>query len=1096
MFPGAPIGQPPGINFGSFFKGDPTLGLLANSLLQPLVGAVIGPNYVPAQAMPMTSFFSQYQTADFLRRQQAAGRVGAEIDAGAYYRMLRGASAMAGLTFDAEQQQRVAQMSQGIAQVAPFLSMVAPDLFDALHGTRGSAYLMSRQIAMGSRYMADPVTGGRGLTEKSLETMTRTVYDELYGPGADVRQMRGISAGQAGLMFDELTRRGVMAGTGGRDIAVRDMATELGKTVDELDKLPDIDAKLRNFESQKVVKQLKSMSAAVAAMRDVFGDNGMADAPISALVEGLNALTQGGLSSLDPQQITKRIRLLQDVTQSTGTTLEQAMRVTAYAAQRGAALGLDPDMALSAAMGGFNYADAYARNFGGARFPRKMSKEQVVLAATQLEQNAAASPFAVELATTLRLADELQAIDMTQDTEASRLVKALKTPGATTFIGKSGETRRIADLRTQSGPGSISELLRQSGVDEGTIVSAMAQRQAALDVVRDNRGIVENAVLAQSRQDTVERFTGPFQQRIKYEMDADRLKGISRDVMATAVQDTLTDLASSGLTDEEVTKVGKRDFSPIAGRIEQNLKSRGVELTPEQRKDVSRYAAMAWGDVSQAMAANPSSAGFINPLNALTLRSERTIKTAQELQRESEARSALREATSPLNRSSGMRQFIDKIQTATASTSFEELLAAAFGYVDKNEAMKAIGPEAKKILTEVKELSQVDPRTLRRKIEKGEMSDEEKARIEKIYGPIKDITSMSDSDIRVRAANAAETLIKTNLSVLKKELDVLDQHAANVVMDKTAGWWGTDTWNPLRQLASTEKAESGRTFGDEYTASLGRMEGDLVPVTEAPKTEDEVKGLRAAKDAAIVRRDKAKEELLRIAKGKSTTVSELLQNIDPEEADRQTGKAVYTKYSEAMREKQKLTKDLTEARTRQAPKEELDRIQQKIDEQQVTIDKSAVELEKVRERAGVSLTRLLSDKNESTLPAEEQAKIKSLYREGSEADKQIRSTSVALKGKEKAAGGAPPDGGASMRELRDPGTAPSGINRPATGGYGAMGGGLVIADQATKTAAGDQAKTPVVQAVLGDDIEIKGTLDISTGAIKLRPVGQSGVSNV
>jgi hypothetical protein len=59
-----------------------------------------------------------------------------------------------------------------------------------------------------------------------------------------------------------------------------------------------------------------------------------------------------------------------------------------------------------------------------------------------------------------------------------------------------------------------------------------------------------------------------------------------------------------------------------------------------------------------------------------------------------------------------------------------------------------------------------------------------------------------------------------------------------------------------------------------------------------------------------------------------------------------------------------------------------------------------------------------------------------------------------------------------------------------------MGGGLVIADQATKTAAGDQAKTPVVQAVLGDDIEIKGTLDISTGAIKLRPVGQSGVSNV
>lgn len=1058
-YPGAQVGPPPGVNFGMLMGMDPMQGMLLNAAIQPLVGQFIGPNYMPAQAVPMTNLFDQYRTMGYYRSQQAAGRVGTELDSAAYYRMFRGASAMAGITFDAAQQERAASMSRDVSAAAPFLAMFAPDMFDAMHGTRGSAYLMARQVAAGSRYSVDPVTGARGLSDQSVSALTKNLYTDLFGADVDIRQMRGVSAGQTGQLYDEMTRRGLMSGGGGRNKAIKDISVQMGKTVQDIESLPDVDAKLRNFESQRTVRQLKDMAAAVAAMKDVFGENGFHDAPITAIVEGLTAITQNGMGSYSPEQIARQVRMVGNISQATGSTLEGTLKLTAMAAQRGDVLGLDRQTAISSALGGKAYADAYGRMFGDARFPKKMSKEEVEQAVAQLQQNAATSPFAQELAAVSRMSGDLGGIDIKQDTPQARLAKAIRD-GGTEFVDADGKTRRISDFRPGAGPGSLSEFLQKNGVDVNLFQTALTQRQANLDEIVRTPGAADNARLAQGRRDIFTAFANPFASRAMIESKAGRLGGLDADIVGQASSDVIRDMIDGDLSEEDMTTIGKGDTSPISRKIEQRMEKKGVKLDDKQREALHRYASLAYADTSEFFARAPGMEGYKrSPLVGLSLHSASAIKSQRELQQEMAARGDLQDQMSILGRSSGIRRLFDEIQKAGPSTSMEQLLAATFNFVPKDELTQAMTPGMEKFYNELRDLQNVDPASIRRQASQGNLTPEQKKALEDKYGAVDKIGSLSDSEVRQRALKAAAHLVKTSYPMLKDDFDRMDRQVRDRSVDKAGAWWD-------EQPGDLRRIPSKGALRDDYQDSIDRQKGpaELVgpPLTDAEKAQVTAKRTTAQQDKAT-----ARKELEDIAKAHKVSVTELLRELPAKDADAAQAKAAWADYEKKHKAQTDADAAVNDAVTKNKPAADIDKLKEQARKAKGETDDAAAALETIRKRTGLDLDQLLKGPEGKQLPPDVQKKVQELHEKGMDAARREREAN-----RELSRADSQKRAGAGV-DANDP-------NKPTT---------RPISDKdKDRVASADAAQRPV-KAVFSDNVEFKGTLDMTTGAFTMRPKG-------
>jgi hypothetical protein len=58
----------------------------------------------------------------------------------------------------------------------------------------------------------------------------------------------------------------------------------------------------RSVDASRITDSLKRYSKAVAAIRDVFGDNGRPDAPMNELLSALDGLTANTSSMLAPER--------------------------------------------------------------------------------------------------------------------------------------------------------------------------------------------------------------------------------------------------------------------------------------------------------------------------------------------------------------------------------------------------------------------------------------------------------------------------------------------------------------------------------------------------------------------------------------------------------------------------------------------------------------------------------------------------------------------------------------------------------------------------------------------------------------------------
>lgn len=405
----------------------------------------------------------------------------------------------------------------GLARVAgPMMAYMHPSTLHSINSVLGGAdsATMMPGFLRGSRYRLDPVTGRSGMGNmESAAELSLGVHQALYGdPARGLAAMSGVTSSETGELFDALTRRGLMPGLPtGRNMTrammshmassspdlLRRAMQEAGITGehtslsgDQLDVLGGTstmqgamsdERALRSIDKDRVKNTLKSYAGALSAIKEVFSEHGLGTS-INELVNGLEQLTNGGMSQMDPNRIEMMVRRMKTMSSMSGIGLPTAMMMMQHASSVGSSMGISPLFAPEAALHGMSFRAAQTQR-GGLSMWGTGNPDQIAQMDINLTQAAAASPMANMLGYLARL--ESSGL-ISQNTEAGRILN----------LARSGSPE---DLRSLSGmnlsEGGLANIIARSGsVSTAEAMQGLRARNANAEFTF--RGNLQNAVRA------------------------------------------------------------------------------------------------------------------------------------------------------------------------------------------------------------------------------------------------------------------------------------------------------------------------------------------------------------------------------------------------------------------------------------------------------------------------------------------------------------------------------------------------------------------------------------------------------------------------
>ena len=670
MFTGSNAGPAPTFNVAEAMGVQGGMAPLLNFAVQGLIPSMFGAKgHQFAQFMPQMNLYEQMRRRSAFEMQQEVVRGASALDRGTYEQMLKGFSNITGTAFGVREQEAAQIMAKDLSSIMPMLAQVAPDMVDRLHGSRGSAVVMAQRMTRGAQMMMDPSTGQMGLSKESMKSLTENVFENMFGKNADISQMRGITAGQAGGMFDEMTRRGLV-GTGPRtlsEIAKEQLGGQMGpqtpdalqNTMDDLLKLPDFDQKMQQFESNRVVDKLKAMSGAVAAMKDVFGENGRPDAPMNEIFNALQQVTQNRMNSMNPEEIEKLVRNVSVTGRMSGMGLQGMMTNIAAAGQVTDRMGLDrafaPKVATNAAM----FSSAFASTFGNVRGFNFINKEEANMLDMQLSASALSSAEANNQAALLRMAD------------AGVIPNNAQSKPLMDYIEKVRKGERV-DMMT--GP-EIQKSLQEAGVDSGNFFAMQRQSNANQAYIDRYKNIGEMA-RGQGQQRQASRT---IQSVFGNELVASIAKSTGGKVENEAA---ITSALATGLlnmTPDELNKYAKNDANSMDFLIpkirEAYEKSNpGKSISNEQIK-----LGLTVGRGSFAEVVKNIYGGKVSDSSLLATQNTTVLQRREELQKVSEAEASVQSAMAKLGRASPMQRAADALINTRSDTDFGTFMRELFG---------------------------------------------------------------------------------------------------------------------------------------------------------------------------------------------------------------------------------------------------------------------------------------------------------------------------------------------------------------------------------------------------------------------------------
>lgn len=303
---------------------------------------------------------------NFMRQTMSARMSGAQADQQQINEIFRGMAAAMGHQFMPGTRDFAPDVSRAIGRLAgdassmmPVLAAMFPDTIDRML-PRGSMAVAASSFVNAGRFVIDPATGRPTAGQADFAAQ---VLDPLMARGLIATS--GLGAGRLGSLYEELVTEGRIGS--GRDlreqVRLRDVAGGLfgegGRGVG----MSGEDA--RGIQAGRIRDRLQSYSQAIAAINDIFAENGQANAPMAELIRGLQTLTQGGMGIFAPEELGRLTRSFHGAAQMSGMSLQGLTQLSATTGMQleryGGHRGLAGPIALWAAAAGSVFAD---RGFG------------------------------------------------------------------------------------------------------------------------------------------------------------------------------------------------------------------------------------------------------------------------------------------------------------------------------------------------------------------------------------------------------------------------------------------------------------------------------------------------------------------------------------------------------------------------------------------------------------------------------------------------------------------------------------------------------------------------------------------------------------
>lgn len=738
----------------SAFLGNSPQGQMLAMLGQPLLQPMLQPymtelGWIQSQFFPRQNLYDQLRAQQYWTGRQAAVAAGAAADQRTMEEMIAGGLRIAGREITPDVQASISAFASNIATVTPFLSQVAPDLVDRLHGSRGSAAVMAQALHRGGRFAIDPVSGALGLSGDSAGALSREIYDQLFIDSP--LNMRGMSAGQTGMLYEWLQSRGLMGssigvesldimrqklgadqqlaaeamssltserfealladyerrsdaapGLRGRtkreqeDVLAGDEST-VRKALDDIERFNpgQFNDLLRNFDARRVGDRLSNLAGVISGMRDIFGDAGRPNAPMAQLLQGLQQLTQGGLATQRPADLEMLVRRMQMAASQSGVGLEALQGLTGQAGALADQLGLERVFAPEATLGATTFAMAMS-DVGRLDIPvfGRRSREHLLMADQQMRLRAANSELA-NLLGAVRRAGRTTAF--TAGSEAEAVAQAINAGQSSYEFG--GSTRSLDISESEA-----LRILETGGMDRSTGAAFIQARFANQEDIHAAR--IDQTVRDQFQTRALAR------QALGQAFGVSAAPAVSRAASAMGLSETqATSLAMSAgvaagealrTADPAVMLDAKQRNRLVAATLRERFVAQMVEngmarpaaeavvASQFSEDQLLQMAEAGYGRLSEDIRTNPNLRGFESAPMLLDLINEKNNEQRRVRERRVRVDAEIASNMAGLGRTGPLARLMDELRDP--STTAMDALNRVLGSVREGDIAAALTP--------------------------------------------------------------------------------------------------------------------------------------------------------------------------------------------------------------------------------------------------------------------------------------------------------------------------------------------------------------------------------------------------------------------
>lgn len=675
---------------------DPNLQMLMNQFIMPILTKQMGPNAIAAN-YGQGNVYTEGLLKNAMGDRARVMSFGKKQDAIPMQNAMTGIARMMGVNMGDREKEAMASMMPMISEMMPGLESLIPGGLDSLYGARGSAYKMAEGMYAGGRYRTDPVTGDRKMSGQSILDVTKKVHENLYGDNADISEMNGLTAGQAGGLFDEMQKRGMTGGgSRSRGDSLQKVADEMGKTIGDISELPELDQKLREIDANGISQKLKSMSKAVSAMKEIFGEAGQPNAPMSQVMGAIESLTQTNMQSMKPAEVENLIRSTHNASKIAGITMPQAYAQMGNVAGMLDRAGGDRIFAADTYIKATHETAAGKRIFGESSAFGRLTPDKQLNLNEQVNVQATIDPITNEYAKIINAVEKFDA-KLPEGSDIAAIYKALKDPNNNgEYTDASGKKKRISSIRND--PRGLNGILKDAGMSN-TAIGFLSDEALNKQTIYENKGLQPAG-----REGIADREEGYLRLRFQgigsdFSKDnsfkaSDEIKKFMQDKegmdgVAEKVARDLVNVDAKGQEDPQGVALNS-----IVSTIE---KSQNRKLSEEEKKSLAPIAASMVTSATRHFKNFPSLAAAQEAL------SPRIQKEAAIIKEEADQTSKFQSALSSLGKSNVTQRISDFIQKGDEYTTVGEGLQALLGYVPGEAVSKLLQPEIEDIKSKHKE---------------------------------------------------------------------------------------------------------------------------------------------------------------------------------------------------------------------------------------------------------------------------------------------------------------------------------------------------------------------------------------------------------